>query len=46
MSDKNQWIEAINTELENMKILNVFEPIDKIPKNSNPIIQMQKKLGS
>jgi len=37
MSDKNQWIEAINTELKNMKILNVFETIDKIPKNSNLI---------
>ncbi len=35
--DKDKWLEAVKDELNNMKSMNVFTIVDKVPKNSNVI---------
>ena len=35
--DKDEWITAINNELNNMKKMNVYTPIKKLPKGVNVI---------
>jgi len=37
LKDKEEWLISINEELENMKMLKVFKPIEKVPEGANII---------
>ena len=37
LQDKDEWLEAVNEELGNMKELNVYTEIEYIPKNANVV---------
>jgi len=37
MSDKDEWLEAVDDELENMKRMNVYTVVNKVPKGANII---------
>jgi len=37
MKDKDKWLKAVDEELDNMKRMNVFTIVDKVPKHANVV---------